>query len=168
MMTMNKYIFLMVLGLTLSFGAAHAQDWVNYRANNCLCKIKFPAKPEIEQEQKEGFKSNRAIAEYNGAVFLFEFNILPTPMQKDDAMIFAEAAVGGFSGTLGATITKQKTWKVDGWEGLRTEMEIPGEGATVYYYTVLVRSINYQIAAIGSDKESMKIAKKFIKSFKRL
>jgi len=167
---MKKYILLMLLGVSLSFGAAHAQDWVNYRANNCLCKIKFPAKPEIETEQKEGFKSNRAIADYNGAVFLFEFNILPTPMQKEDAMIFAEAAVGGFSGTLGATIVKQKKWKVDGWEGLRTEMEIRGDGetATVYYYTVLVRSINYQIAAIGSDKESMKIAKKFIKSFKRL
>ena len=163
---MKKSILLLLLGITISFSGVHAQDWLDFRAESCLCKAQFPASPELKQEQKEGYKSNQAVAEYEGDVFLLDYSTFPEPMDKEDGIIFAREAVNAFSETLGAMVIKEKKYKMNGWEGLATQMEIPGEEAIIYYNTVLVRSINYQIVMIGSSEDAKKRGKKFIKSFK--
>ncbi len=165
---MKKSILLLLLGITLSFSGAYAQDWLDFRAESCLCKAKFPASPDLKKEQKEGYMSNQAIAEYEGDVFLLDYSTFPEPMGKEDAVLFANEAVNAFSESLGAIVTKEKKYKVNGWEGLSTRMELPGEEAVIFYNTVLVRSINYQIVMIGSSKDAKKRGKKFVKAFKLL
>ena len=165
---MKKYILLTVLGLALSFSGLQAQDWLAFQAESCLCKTKFPARPDLKQQQEEGYMSNQAIATYNDVVFLLDFSTLPEPYDKESGKLFSQEAVKAFAASLDARIVKEKKWKKNGWEGLQTKMEIPSEGAIVYYNTLLVRSINYQIAVIGKEENAKKVGKKFVKAFKLL
>lgn len=163
---MKNHIFLLALAMVLSFSGIHAQSWMNFRAENCLCKTKFPAKPELKQEQNAGYKSHQALAEMDGTVFLLDYSILSEPLDKENAKMFTGEAVKGFSSSLGANVLSQKKWKLKGWEGMKTKMDIPSEGVTVYYNTIMVRSIHYQIGVIGNEESNKKVIKKFMKSFK--
>ncbi len=163
---MKKYFFLLTLGLALSFSGLHAQDWLAFQADNCLCKLQFPAKPELEQEQKEGYKSHRAMVEYEGIVYLFDYGVHPEPIGQEDSKMIAGTSVDAFSTSLEARVLKQKKWKVNGWEGFRTTMEVPAEDFQISYNTIMIRSIHYQIATIGQGEPNKKMVKKFLKSFK--
>ena len=163
---MKKHILLLAFGLVLSCSGLQAQDWLAFQADNCLCKTKFPTRPELKQEQNGGYKSHQALAEFEGSVFLFDYGILDSPTRKEDSYMIASESVKGFSESLKATTIKQKKWKVKGWEGIKTKMEVPDKGLTVYYNTVIVRSIHYQIGTISEGDNHKKVIKKFLKSFK--
>ena len=163
---MKKYISLIVLTLALSFSGAKAQDWMAFQAANCLCKAKFPARPDLSQQQVEGFKSHQSIARFNEGAYLLDYSFLQEPLDKANAKIASRQAVKDFGESLNANLVKAKKWKVNGWEGFQTQMEVPGSGEFILYNVVIVNRIRYEVAVLAKEEHGRKVGKKFVKSFK--
>ncbi len=163
---MKKNLFILALGLFLNFYGLQGQQWLDFQAANCLCKVQFPAHPELEEEQMEDYKSHRAIAHYEDGVYFLDYGIHTKSIGKKDSEMIAEKAIEGASNSLGATILKRKKWKINGWDGLRMTMEVPSEGWMIYYNTVMVRNIHYQIFYIGSGDTNKRVVDRFLNSFK--
>ena len=157
------------LALILGTQGVEAQkvEWVPFTSHLGRIKVKFPAKPSIEEQRSDAGDAFSIKTTYQEQIFMLTFIVHRARVTKPQAL--AKKALDGFMQASKGNLLSESEYKYKKHTGREALIELPKQKLTIDYRCLFVGNIQYQYMVLSPpDNRDPKMVKKFFKTFKVL
>jgi hypothetical protein len=159
------HVHLIIFSLLLTATHLLGQSDFVYETEEGKFSIDFPAKYNVNSEEKGSIRTAQAMCAFDEHTLLATYTLHATEITDHDAL--ADTSIVAFGNSVNGNLLSKTDWVVDGKKGRKAFYNLPEQNIKVEYRVLLVGQLQYQIIVMATNaKFDNEMAVTFFDSFR--